>query len=411
MTMVRAEDIPMPRRVTAFVFFMLADFFYGWAWNTVDILRPDIRAALQLSLPQAGTMYSAQAAGALVGAVIIAQLADRLGRRNALFGIMIGYGLALGAGAYVTSYEQVIVQRFVLGLFLGAVFPIVVGLYTGLFDRRICGRLAGFYNGTFFGAGLVLGLLANRFNIGDWHTLILIGAIPPLLLAPFTYIFVQDDRKIIPFGAVDYKPLTQNKLPIFELFAPDLWKMTLLLATMVGLNFFGNQAFNGWQTTYLTEVQGIDAAAAKEIYGWQLAASVLAGFVWGIFSDRFGRRVNAAGFGIGAVFILLYVTLANGELSLLLLGCLYGMMIASSVIWGPWIAELFPPHLRSTAASIFNWGRIISFFAPPITGAIAETYGLRIAMGTAAIAFGLAALIWLMLPETIGKDDPAETFT
>ena len=39
----RAEDIPLSRRMAAFAFFLFADFFYGWSWNTVDLLRPDIR--------------------------------------------------------------------------------------------------------------------------------------------------------------------------------------------------------------------------------------------------------------------------------------------------------------------------------------------------------------------------------
>ncbi len=76
-------------------------------------------------------------------------------------------------------------------------------------------------------------------------------------------------------------------------------------------------------------------------------------------------------------------------------------MVAASVIWGPWIAELYPPHLRSTAASIFNWGRIISFFAPLITGGVAERFGLGWAMGLAAIALGMATAVWLLLPETL----------
>ena len=97
----RAEDIPLPRRLVAFGFFLFADFFYGWSWNTVDLLRPDIRESLGLTLTQAGSMYSAQAAGALVGGVVIGQLADRFGRRNALIGIMLGYGISLGVGAVV----------------------------------------------------------------------------------------------------------------------------------------------------------------------------------------------------------------------------------------------------------------------------------------------------------------------
>ena len=410
--MIRAEDIALQRRVAAFGFFMVADFFYGWSWNTADVLRPDIRASLDLTLTEAGSMYSAQGLGALFGAVIIGQLADRLGRRNALFGIMIGYGLALGWGAFVGSYGELMAQRFTLGLFLGGVFPTVVGLYTCLFDRSVCGKLAGFYNGTFNASVFVLGMLANRFHIGDWQTLLLMGAIPALVLAPLAYVFVPNDRKIIPYGALDYDPTPRSKLPVIELFQNGLWKQTLLIALMVGLNFFGSQAFTGWQTTYLTEVAGVDGPAAKEMFGWQFAAAVVGGFAWGAFSDRFGRKVNAAGFAIGALTVTAYVSMDGSVPMLFALGCAYGFMIAASVIWGPWIAELYPPHLRSTAASIFNWGRLISFFAPLVTGRVAEAYGLNAAMGLAAIAFGLATIVWLTLPETLNRlnrsSSPAE---
>lgn len=400
--MIRAEDIPVRRRIIAFIFFMVADFFYGWSWNTADVLRPDIRASLNLTLTEAGSMYSAQGLGALVGALIIGQLADRFGRRNALFSIMVGYGLTLGWGAFVTSYSELMAQRFALGMFLGGVFPVVVGLYTCLFDRGVCGKLAGFYNGTFNASVFVLGILANRLHIADWQTLILMGAIPALILAPLAFFLVPDDRKIIPYGAVDFDPTPRSKLPVFELFQNGLWRQTLLIALMVGLNFFGSQAFTGWQTTYLTEVAGVAGPAAKEMFGWQFAAAVIGGFAWGAFSDRFGRKINAIGFILGSVTVALYVTLAGTTISFLFaLGCAYGFMIAASVIWGPWIAEQYPVHLRSTAASIFNWGRLISFFAPLVTGKIAEAYGLHVAMGMSAVAFGLSALVWLTLPETL----------
>jgi predicted MFS family arabinose efflux permease len=44
----------------------------------VDVLRPFIRESLGLSLMQAGSTYSAQGAGALIGAVVIGQMADRM---------------------------------------------------------------------------------------------------------------------------------------------------------------------------------------------------------------------------------------------------------------------------------------------------------------------------------------------
>ncbi len=411
MEKIRAEDVPRARRIAAFAFFMVADFFYGWSWNTADVLRPDIRAALNLTLTQAGSMYSAQGAGALIGAIVIGQLADRLGRRNALFGIMVGYGIALAWGAFVRSYPELMAQRFTLGLFMGGVFPTVVGLYTSLFDRRVCGKLAGFYNGTFNGSVLVLGLLANRLHFADWHELILLGAVPPLILAPLAFVIVPDDRKLIAYGAAAVDPVPRGKLPIVELFVEGRWRRTLLIALMVGLNFFGSQAFTGWQTTYLNEVQGVDPGAAKEMFGWQFAAAIVGGFAWGAFSDRFGRRVNALGYLVGAGVVVAYLTLANSVPYLFALGCAYGFMISASVIWGPWIAEMYPPHLRSTAASIFNWGRIISFFAPIITAAVAESHGLRSAMMLAAFALGGASIIWWLLPETVERNRVPGTVT
>lgn len=399
--MIRAEDIPFLRRLGAFVFLMVFDFFYGWAWNTVDLLRPDIRAALHLTLTEASLMYTAQSTGALVGAILIGQLADRLGRRNMLVCIMIGYALALAAGAVVTDLTQLLTHRFVLGIFLGGVFPVAVGIYTGLFDRRLCGRLAGFYNGTFNGSIVVIGFIVSSFA-ADWRTLLWGGAVVPLLAAPLAFLLVPDDKHTIPHGVIGVRPLLA-KLPVAELFTHALRRRTLLIALMVGLNFFAYQAFAGWQTTYLQETLGFSSATSKGMQAWQFAATIVGGFVWGTVADRFGRRVNALGFFSAALMIALYLTIGHTVGELRLLGILFGLSLSTNVVWGPWIAEMYPAHLRSTAASIFNWGRLISLFSPPVTAAVAEAFGLGAAMGLAAVSFTLAAIVWRLLPETLDR--------
>ena len=400
--MVRAEDVPFRRRVISFIFLMIFDFFYGWSWNTVDLLRPDIRAALDLTLSDAALMYTAQSAGALVGAVLIGQLADRLGRRNAMFGIMVGYSLSLLAGAFVTDLTQLLAQRFVLGMFLGGVFPVAVGIYTSLFDKRLCGKLAGFYNGTFNGSVVALGIIVSTFDVTDWRMLLWMGALPPLLLAPLTFWLIPDDRKTLPHGYTALEA-PRSRLPAAELFSPHLRRRTLLIALMVGLNFFAYQAFAGWQTTYLQDTLGLSSATAKGLLAWQFSATIVGGFAWGWVADRYGRRVNAIGFVGATMMIGLYLTIGSSVFSLRLLGIVFGLMLPASVIWGPWIAEMFPPHLRSTAASIFNWGRIISLFSPPITAAVAEAFGLGAAMALGGVSWFLAALVWRILPETLDR--------
>ena len=107
----RAENMSRLRRLGALAFLALAYMFYSWAWNTVDVLRPYIASDLQLSLTQSGSLYSLQALGALVGAVVNGQLADRFGRRNALMVVMVGFGTTLALGTVVDSYGQVLTQR------------------------------------------------------------------------------------------------------------------------------------------------------------------------------------------------------------------------------------------------------------------------------------------------------------
>ena len=108
-----------------------------------------------------------------------------------------------------------------------------------------------------------------------------------------------------------------------------------------------------------------------------------------------------------AALIPVYLFLPMPVAALKALGLIYGVALACSAIWGPWMSELYPPHLRSTAASIFNWGRVISMAAPLITAPLAEMFGLAPVMSLAAVAFLAAAVVWRSLPETVVRVERA----
>lgn len=385
---------PLGRAIGAFLFLMVAEFFYGWAWNSVDVLRPYIRETLGLTLTQAGSGYSAQGAGALIGAVFLGQLADRFGRRRMLMVIMVGYGLVLLSGTAVATYQQYLAQRFVLGLFMGGVFPIVVGIYVGLFRSNVGGRLASLINAIFTLSIACLGLAAGRLAGQDWRLLLWIGGLPPILLAIAAYVFIPASADI------RRSKSASRKLPVSELFAPAVRRRTLMLASLTGLNFFAYQAYSGWLTTYLRDVRHLSPVEIGELVAMVSGANMIGGFVWGWLSDRLGRRFNAFGFLIAAAAIAVFL-MAPTHLSLLAgIGAVYGFALSASVVWGPWLTELYPPHLKSTAASIFNWGRIVSFFAPLLTGAMAGNFGLGATMALASVTFAVAGVLWLALPET-----------
>ena len=417
--MIRAEDLSQARRFGALAFLLVAYFFYAWSWNTVDILRPYIKESLKISDTAAGSAYTLQAIGAIVGAVIMGQVADKIGRRNALVISMVGYGGFLLSGLLVTSYALLIGQRLGLGFFLGSMFPIAVGIYSGLFAKAIRGKIAGLVFATYNAAVAALSFLsAAAFRNGyDWTVLLLAGAIP-VALAVFALVVIPDDRFMVAYGGDDEGPTTaQSRVPVAELFKPGVAKQTLLLALMIGLNFLAYQCFNGWGTTFLKENQGIPDTDVGDVWGWLLIGQLFGSLIWGWIGDRYGRRTTAWGF-IGAAVIVpvyLFADLGNTLLfvhpwylplpdsPLKIVGVVYGVLLSASVVWGPWLSELYPSHLRSTAASIFNWGRVVSMLAPVVTGELAKYYPLPIIMSAASVAFVAAALIWFRLPETVAK--------
>jgi MFS family permease len=142
---------------------------------------------------------------------------------------------------------------------------------------------------------------------------------------------------------------------------------------------------------------------AGPIVAFQFIGAIVGGFFWGWFADRYGRRISAIGFFGGAICVILYMTVADSPEAFRWLGAAWGFMITASVAWAPWMSELFPAHLRSTAMSIFNWGRIISMTAPLVTGQVAEAFGLPAAMLLSAIGFALGGVVWLFLPETLNR--------
>ena len=404
-TMVDAKNIPLSRRIVALGFLLVAYFFYAWSWNTVDILRPYIKDSLGLSLTQSGSLYSLQSIGAIAGAVVMGQIADKIGRRNALVISMFGYGIGLLSALLVTNYSGLIFQRIGLGFFMGSMFPIAVGIYSGLFGRDVRGRIAGVVLGTYNLAVAALGFLsAAAFKAGyDWKVLFWVGVVP-VAIALFAFAIIPDDRRLIPMdGIADGQTTARAKLPIAELFKPGVARQTILLASMTGLNFFAYQAFTGWATTYLKTVRGIADSVVGDVVGWQFIGAALGGLIWGWISDRFGRRSAALGFVLAAAIIPIYLFVPMAFTLLEITGFIYGVMLSCSAIWGPWLSELYPPHLRSTAASIFNWGRVISMTAPLITAPLAEKFGLAPVMSLASVSFLAAAAIWFSLPETVAR--------
>ena len=400
---VRAEDLTEPRRWLMFAALMSVYVFYAFCWNTENFLRPYMAESLGLSKGQVAAFYTLQALGALIGALTIPQFADRYSRRNTFALIAIGFGIASIASLGVSSFYSALTQRFAMGFFLGGVFGCAVSLYVGLFSQTFRGLLGGIVQLVYNGGDAALSWFGRHFA-DQWQLVMVFGGIGAILAAISVFLLVPDDRVLIPWGGKRTHAGASKKLAIVELFTDGYWKITLRLVVLCGLNFFAFQAFNGWITTYLKEVLGYGPDMVGKLLTAMHVGSMVGAIAWGLAADRYGRRFNALGFFLAAVFIVVYLNVPQTPWMLAGVGFFYGGSLVSICCWGPYFAELYPEHLRATAASIFNWGRVVSLFGALLAGAIAQQYGLHTIMYIGSVTFLVGAIIWWSLPETLGAE-------
>lgn len=391
-----AARINVPHRNGALAILMAAQFFYAWAWGTGDILRPQYRHSLGLSLLEAGSGYSVQVVGAVIGAALLTSGAHRWSRRAMTTLLLVGFGGALLAGAFVTNWHQFLLHRFVLGLFAGGVFPITVGYYIELFSPRSRGRVASAIDACYFGAIISLGVASGFVAQDQWRILLWAGALPALLLAPLAFALLPRDTRSDAGEDAAYADVS-----IRALFSSDVRRQTLMLTLMMGANAIAYQSFTGWLTTLLGEELGWPARSVGLAVGTLFAGNVVGTIVWGWLIDRYGRRVGGYGILACAALGLLFLHVPAPPPLLIAIAAVFGMSFGASVTLGPLIAELYPPHLRLAAMSIFQWGRLVSLVAPLATGAIAGFASLTVAVSCAMGAFLIGAAIWRSLPETL----------
>jgi MFS family permease len=404
----RAEDLSAQRRWIVFAAIMVPYVFYAFCWNTENFLRPYMAESLGLTKTQVSSFYTLQALGALIGAIVLSQLADRYGRRNALALLAAGIGASALAVVFVDDFVSALAQRFVMGFFLGGVFGCAVSLYVGLFPPAIRGLLAGIVQLVYNGGDALLSWFGRHYDASNWHVVLQIGGTGALIAGAIVWFVVPSDRSMTPWGGVAPRVVRPgaSAFVIQELFVQGRWRLTARLALLCGLNFFAFQAFNGWLTTFLRDEQGYSPDLVGRLMTVLHVGSMAGAIFWGLLADRLGRRAAAAGFALSAVFVAVYLNVPPSAALFGAVGFAYGFCLVCTGIWGPYFAELYPEHLRATAASIFNWGRIVSLFGALLAGAIAQRFGLHAIMYVGAATFAVAAVLWWSLPETLDRARP-----
>ena len=383
----------------------------GWMLDSFDVMLYALVLAslmrdLSLDAPTAGLLGSVTLLASAAGGLVFGVIADRFGRTRALMGSIIIYSLFTAACGFAQTVWQLAVFRVMVGLGMGGEWASGAALVSETWSAEHRGKALGFMQSSWaIGYGAAAIVTAIVIPIWGWRGVFFVGVLPA-----FFTIWVRRRVKEPEIWERQRATRSSAGLGFSQIFAPSTRRVTIALTLMNACTMFAWWGFNLWLPGYL--------ALPVENGGVGLSTTVMSGFIvamqvgmwfgyvtFGYVSDAIGRRRAYVVYLVSAaVLILVYVSVRH-PVALLLLGpfvAFFGTGYFTG--FGAVTAELYPTAIRATAQGFtYNIGRVASAAAPFVVGSLAQSRGFSAALSICSVAFLLAAVFWIWIPETRGR--------
>jgi len=400
------HDAPPPARRA------LAAGFGGWMLDAFDVqlfalILSAVLVDLDIPKQTGGLLASATLVGAAAGGLAFGFLADRYGRRPALIGSVLLYSVFTGACGLAGGVTGLLVFRVLLGLGMGGEWASGAALVSETWPAEHRGKALGFMQSAwavgYALAALVTLLMLDRWG---WRAVFFVGVLPALFIV---WIQRRVEEPEIWQARRAAAPASRGRFT--DIFRGRLLPLTVAVTLMNACTLFAWWGFNTWVPAYLklpaaeggiglsTQVMSI-LIIVNQVGMWF-------GYVtFGYISDALGRKRTYVVYLLtAAVLLSLYATTRQPWI-LLALGpfvAFFGTGYFSG--FGAVTAEIYPTDVRATAQGFtYNIGRLASAFAPFTVASLAQSHGFGIAFLVSALAFVLAAVFWIWIPETRGKE-------
>src|SRR5436190_3162389 len=156
----------------------------GYDIAAIAFAAPHLVRAWGVSPAALGPVFSASLIGILFGSALFGWVGDRYGRKAALVGSNLLFGIFTLGAAYSTNLDQMFWLRLLAGLGIGGVIPNVVAINAESAPRQLRATLAIIAVGCvpIGGAipGIVTAVLVPKYG---WPILFMIGGIAPIVIA------------------------------------------------------------------------------------------------------------------------------------------------------------------------------------------------------------------------------------
>jgi MFS family permease len=288
-------------------------------------------------------------------------LADRYSRRHVIGGSLLVWSLVTWTTGHVTSYEQLLATRALMGIseafYIPAALALITDFHTGHTRSRAVGlHQMGIYIGVIVGG--FGGYVADHPGLG-WRVAFDVCGIVGVAYAVPLFLLLRNPPRP---GDAQNRPRTSPGSALRELLGTPSFILLVLYFTLPAL---AGWIVRDWMPAILKAEFGIGqglAGVSATIY-WQSAA-IVGAIVGGWMADRWMRRTRRGRIFVSAIGMAMIVPAMFGvgyAPQTGLLAVAIAFLILFGLCWGffdsnnmPILCQIARPELRATGYGIMN---------------------------------------------------------
>lgn len=414
----------------------------AWLFDSIDLgmmtfLLPSIRAHFSLSPVAAGIVSGSSFIGMFIGAGMAGMLGDKFGRKIVFQWSIVIWSVGSIICAFSPTVTFFIIFRFIIGLGMGAEYPIAQSMVSEVVPGKVRGKYLGLLEG-FWPLGFILaGLLAwILIPLGEWRMVLIAEGLPGLYLlwirrklpesarwyeikgenekaeavvSKFEAKVMEHTGKPLPPAAEAQEIVESTSTSLFSTLK-SLWsgvfvKRTIMVWTLWFFYLFGYYGITTWVSALMVD-KGFSITSST-MYTILISLGAIPGFLLAAFLvEKWGRKATLVFYILGAACTAYFYGTTVNFTPMILWGL--AMQFFLFGVWSclyAYTPELYPTRMRSTGCGFASAiGRLGSLLAPIIAGFIVSLNGNLTIFTLGTIAFVIAILAVLILgPETKGK--------
>lgn len=403
-------------------------FLDGYILSIIGIAMVQIQAQWDMSALWAGLIGASALIGVFIGGAVFGAVTDRIGRKLMYTIDLVAIIVCSVLQFFVENAWQLFVLRLVIGIAVGADYPIATALVTEFAPKAWRAKLVGGLNAMWF-VGATVAAFVGYFLLSQpdgWRWMLLSSAIPAAIIVIARASIPESPRWLLGKGRTEEalavlqqtigSDATLDDLPEDEgttsirallrggylrriVFVSIFWTCTVV--TLFAIYAFGPQ---------ILELFNLGSGDLAHIgYGLINLFFLIGNIVALLLVDRLGRRpILIWGFVISGLGLLYLAVWPESSLWMIAIAfAVYALFNGGPSIL-EWIYpnELFPTSVRATAVGICTGasriGAALGTFATPWALAnLGLSATMYIAAGIAAVG---AVVSIVMAPETRGRE-------